>query len=84
MICNCKTTAHELSCPEHLVNKINKFKPIDFSINCSKCGYNLVEIRGRYPGKEKRMVCPCCLADKVELIEEICGKNYWEAEQTSL
>lgn len=42
---------------------------------CWKCGGSLVEIRPKYPGGERRMVCPTCLADRIDMIVDIAKPN---------
>ena len=48
---------------------------------CGLCGGYLSIIRGRYPKSDNRVVCPTCLADRMENINEISGKNYGVASQ---
>ena len=35
--------------------------------SCGTCGCALVSIRGRHPGCANRIVCPTCLADRVDI-----------------
>lgn len=48
---------------------------------CGVCGGILVEIRGRYPNQPRRTVCPTCLADRIEMIEQIATKDYGKQYQ---
>ena len=43
---------------------------------CKVCGCKLAEIRGRHPGEKKRMVCPCCLKEKLEDLHDMSAPNY--------
>lgn len=40
---------------------------------CPVCGGSEVSIRGRYPGAANRLVCPTCMADRLEQIAELAG-----------
>lgn len=44
--------------------------------NCGVCGGFLVKIRGKYPHTDMRVVCPTCLAEKMDLIKEYSDANY--------
>jgi len=33
---------------------------------CNICGADTVYVRGRYPGQDKRRVCPTCLAETID------------------
>ena len=46
------------------------------NFSCNACGGKMVEIRGRYPKQEKRLVCPTCLAERMDNIREIADSNY--------
>ena len=39
--------------------------------SCPVCGGDMVSIRGKYPNSPKRIVCPTCLADKIDMIREL-------------
>ena len=43
---------------------------------CGMCGGHTVEIRGKHPGDEKRQVCPQCLRERLDLINEVSSFNY--------
>jgi len=45
-------------------------------LGCGICGGKLVQIRGKYPGDEKREVCPTCLQERMDQINEISNKEY--------
>jgi hypothetical protein len=45
------------------------------------CGGALVEIRGRYPEDPKRKVCPACLQERLEQINDISSSGYGVACQ---
>lgn len=44
--------------------------------SCGGCGGALTAIRGRYPGSARRMVCPTCLADRLDIIREYADPEY--------
>lgn len=49
---------------------------------CPICGGRLALIRGRYPKDEKRNVCPTCLQEKIEDINDITAcSNYIGAKK---
>ncbi len=50
-------------------------------IRCSICGGNKVPIRGRFPSDEKRFVCPTCLQERMDQINEISSRGYGQAYQ---
>lgn len=50
---------------------------------CGICGGELVLIRGRYPGSDKRKVCPTCLMERLEQIQDISSPNYGQAYSNS-
>jgi len=54
----------------------------EFDTHCNACAGALVEIRGRYPRDIKRLVCPTCLADKMDDIRKIADKDYGIACQS--
>ena len=43
----------------------------DAGSSCPMCGGDMVTIRGKHPNSSKRIVCPTCLADCVDMIREI-------------
>jgi len=48
---------------------------------CNVCGGKLVIIRGKYPGHDKREVCPTCTYERLEEINEISSKHYGQTSQ---
>ena len=46
---------------------------------CGICGGKLVKIRGRYPKEPKREVCPTCLQERLEQINDISSSGYGQA-----
>ena len=48
-------------------------------LGCAICGGRMVEARGRHPGDAKRIVCPTCLADRLDMIREIAARDYGQA-----
>lgn len=48
---------------------------------CGICGGKLSLIRGKYPGHDKREVCPTCTTERLEQINEISSKDYGVAYQ---
>lgn len=57
--------------------------PIGWKGQCGSCGGNTVEIRGRYPGHEKRIVCPTCLKERMESISDIASEHYGQAAKVN-
>ena len=51
------------------------------TIGCNLCGGQLVEIRGRDPRDPKRKVCPTCLQERLEQINDISSSGYGVACQ---
>ncbi len=45
-------------------------------ITCGICGCACVEIRGRNALQQKRLVCPTCLADRMDQISGISSDQY--------
>ena len=43
---------------------------------CDVCSAKLVMIRGRHPGDDKRKVCPTCLMERMEMINEMSREDY--------
>jgi hypothetical protein len=56
--------------------KIKRPAPI---VGCGLCGGQEVEIRGRHPGDEKRKVCPTCMRERLDTIEEMSSEGYGKA-----
>lgn len=48
-------------------------------LGCAICGGRIVEARGRHPGDAPRIVCPTCLADRLDMIREIAAPEYGRA-----
>lgn len=46
---------------------------------CGCCGGKMVFIRGRHPKSEDRLVCPTCLAERMDLIREYVSPDYGKA-----
>ena len=46
---------------------------------CGVCGSVLVMIRGKYPGDDKREVCPTCLKERMEQINDMSSSTYGQA-----
>ena len=42
----------------------------------------MVLVRGRHPGEDKREVCPTCLADRMDTIQEMSSRSYGQAFQS--
>lgn len=49
---------------------------------CGICGGQMYEIRSRYPHQPKREVCPTCLAERMDLIQEMSHRDYGRACST--
>jgi hypothetical protein len=43
---------------------------------CGICGGQQVYVRGRYPGSDKREVCPTCLAERLDQIRDVSSEHY--------
>ena len=52
-------------------------------LGCGVCGGRLAIIRGKYVHDPEREVCPTCLADKMDLIREVCNPAYGRAYQAA-
>lgn len=50
---------------------------------CGICGGLMVFVRGRHPGHGNRLICPTCLAEKMDNIREIADKDYGRAFKTN-
>lgn len=50
----------------------------DFSggLSCPVCGGKMVYIRGKHPGDDKRKVCPTCLQERMDNINNISSRDY--------
>lgn len=44
---------------------------LDAGSLCPVCGSDMVTIRGKYPNSPKRIVCPFCLANCIDMIRKI-------------
>lgn len=49
---------------------------------CNVCGSELVLIRGKYPGLDKRKTCPTCTTERLEQIHEMSDKDYGRTSQS--
>ena len=49
---------------------------VDSFVGCPVCGGKLVTIRGKHPGNPRRVVCPTCLADRMDMIRDMSDPNY--------
>ena len=43
---------------------------------CGICGSKKVYIRGKHPGHDNRLVCPTCVQERLEQINEISSREY--------
>jgi len=59
-----------------------KLETLDHENMCGVCGGSMVLIRGRYPGDDKRRVCPTCIMERLESINEMSSKNYGQTSQS--
>jgi hypothetical protein len=50
-------------------------------LGCGVCGGKMVFVRGRYPGTDNRKVCPTCLADRMDMIQELTSAEYGQAHE---
>ena len=49
------------------------------SKGCSICGSKMVYIRGKHPGDDRRIVCPTCLAERMDIIRQVVDDDYGKA-----
>lgn len=49
---------------------------------CCVCGGVNVFIRGKYPGMDKRSICPTCTQERLEQINEISSPHYGKASNS--
>lgn len=49
---------------------------------CGVCGDNMAVIRGRYPNTDKRKICPTCVTERLEQINEISNNDYGKSYQS--
>ena len=49
---------------------------VPINLGCNTCGGPIVEIRGKNPGDKRRRVCPTCLMERLEMINEISANSY--------
>ena len=68
---------------DHLYYPENRDSGIKDFKTCGICGGILVYIRGRYPNHDNRLVCPCCLQERIEQINDISSINYGKANEVS-
>jgi thiamine pyrophosphokinase len=54
---------------------------ITASRGCNICGGALVKIRGRYPKLPERIVCPTCLASRLDDIAQMANITYGQTYQ---
>lgn len=66
---------------KYILNALVKASPTsrEKENNCNFCGGEMVLIRGKYPGNDKRYICPTCTHERLEQINEISSKNYGQA-----
>lgn len=50
-------------------------------LSCSICGGRMVFIRGRHPGMDNRVVCPTCMAEKLDDIKDRLRGDYGQVMQ---
>ena len=48
---------------------------LDAGSSCPVCGDDMVAVRGKHPNSSKRVVCPACLADWVDMIRETVNRK---------
>lgn len=48
---------------------------------CLVCGGKMVEIRGRRSIDQRRVVCPTCISDRLEQINEISARTYGHSHE---
>lgn len=75
-----KAQNYDLSESARRENTIQKFVALSDILRkeeqCGACGGTQVYVRGRYPTHDNRLVCPTCLADRMDNIHEISSKHY--------
>ena len=61
-----------------IVNKQPGIVPIGSKdlLGCGVCGGKTAKIRGRHPGDNAREVCPTCLAERMDMINEMSSAHY--------
>lgn len=59
----------------------NPLIPDNSKERCNVCGGEMVLIRGKYPGTDKRYTCPSCTAERLEQIQEISSPYYGQASK---
>lgn len=52
-------------------------------VGCNQCCGAMVYIRPRHPGMDERLVCPTCLADRMDNIRDISSPEYGQAYQVA-
>lgn len=48
---------------------------LDAGSSCPVCGSDMVTVRGKYQNSGKRIVCPACLADCIDMIRGIIDRK---------
>lgn len=72
--------------PQPPLNKTDCYTPLldmQPKQGCRVCGGTMVFIRGKYPGADKREVCPTCAWERLEQINEISQPNYGMAYKSN-
>lgn len=72
--------------PQPPLNKTDCYTPlldIQPKQGCRVCGGTMVFIRGKYPGSDKREVCPTCAWERLEQINEMSQPNYGMAYKSN-
>ncbi len=54
----------------------NILKKKNHGMICNTCAGEAVVIRGKYPGFEKRVICPTCAYERLESIHEMSSDTY--------
>lgn len=74
-------TEWQINKSESEENLVRENGQVDTVVSCHICGGKLVEIRGKHPKEEKRKVCPTCLADRMDTINQMSDSNYGKSYQ---
>lgn len=53
-------------------------------LHCGMCGGEKVFIRGKYPGDDKREVCPTCTTERLDQINEISSRFYGQTVKSEI
>lgn len=51
----------------------------DERYSCDICAGRMIFIRGRHPGTDNRLVCPTCLAERMDSIRDMTDPEYGKA-----